>query len=92
MQPDSVTMANNQAHSRWVVDAIEESTASVEVDGDRMITVPQAMLPRGTREGHVLRVTIEIDEAATERALKESEAQVKKGSKRGNDPGGDIVL
>ena len=85
-------MANNQAHSRWIVDAIEEATASVEVDGDRMITVPQSLLPKGTHEGHVLRVTIEIDEAATETALRESAAQVKKGARKGNDSGGDIIL
>lgn len=85
-------MANEQSHSVWVVDQIEESTASIEVDGDQMITVPQRMLPKGVREGQVLRVTIEIDEAATQRELKESEAQVKKGRKRGNDPGGDITL
>jgi len=44
------------------------------------------------REGVVLRVTIEIDEAATQTALKASAEQVKKGSKSKNDPGGDIVL
>ena len=85
-------MANEQSRSVWVVDQIEESTASIEVDGDRMISVPRSVLPTGVREGHVLRVTIEIDEAGTMKAMKESEAQVKKGNKRGNDPGGDIVL
>ena len=87
-----MTMANEQSHSVWVVDQMEEGTASIEVDGDRMITVPQQMLPKGVREGHVLRVTIEIDEAGTQRGLAESAAQVKKGSKSANDPGGDIVL
>ena len=85
-------MANEQSHSVWVVDQMEEGTASIEVDGDRMISVPQRMLPKGVREGQVLRVTVEIDHAATQKALKESEAQVKKGSRGGNDPGGDIVL
>lgn len=90
---------------RWVVDSIEESTASVEVDGKSMITVPQSLLPSGARQGHLLRVkrdrsadgkrstlTIEIDEAATKRALAASAAQVKKGAKSPDDPGGDINL
>jgi uncharacterized protein (UPF0335 family) len=34
----------------------------------------------------------EIDEAATKRALAASAAQVKKGAKAENDPGGDINL
>jgi len=93
-----------QTHE-WVVDEIEESMASIEVDGDRMITVPQGVLPAGVRQGHVLRVqrthsadgkqstvTIEIDDAATRRALAESAAQVKKGSRQPDDPGGDITL
>jgi hypothetical protein len=90
---------------QWIVDSIEEGVASVEVDGDRMITVPLSALPAGTREGHVLRVrrdqggdgrrsalAIELDEAATKRALAESARQVTLHAKQKNDPGGDIVL
>ncbi len=97
-------MTNTEQH-RWIVDSIEESMASVEVDGDRMITVPQSMLPSGVKSGHVLNVrresssdgqrsvlTIEIDQAATQKALAASAAQVKKGTRQKNDPGGDIVL
>lgn len=89
---------------RWVVDAIEESTASIEVDGRQIITVPQWLLPATARQGHVLAVTherppsggrsvltIEVDESATAQALAASAAQVKR--RRGkNDPGGDITL
>jgi hypothetical protein len=95
---------SDSAH-RWVVDSIEESTASVEVDGKSMMTVPKSLLPSGAREGHVLRVnrqlsadgmrsvlTIELDQDATKRALAESAAQVKKGAKGKKDPGGDITL
>lgn len=98
-------MMTNDARHRWVVDSIEESVASVEVDGDRMVTVPQSLLPAGVKPGHVLNVrrdqspdgqrsvlTIEIDEAATREALAASAAQVRKGSRQKNDPGGDIVL
>jgi len=95
---------SNSAH-RWVVDSIEESMASVEVDGKSMITVPQSLLPSGAKQGHVLAVkrdisadgmrsalSIEVDVDATKRALAESAAQVKKGSKGKTDPGGDITL
>lgn len=98
-------MSTSNEQQRWVVDSIEESVASIEVDGDRMITVPQSLLPAGVKQGHVLSVrrersadgqrsvlTIEIDAAATKRALAASAAQVKKGSRQKNDPGGDIVL
>ena len=98
-------MTNTSAQHRWIVDSIEESVASVEVDGDRMITVPQSLLPSGAKSGQVLRVrrdlspdgrrstlTIEIDDAATQKALAASAAQVMKGTRQKNDPGGDVVL
>jgi hypothetical protein len=100
MQSDSVIPGisplmpkNPTSHHQWIIDSIEESTASIEVDGDTMMTVPLALLPSGAHQGHILRVTIEVDEPATKRALAESAAQVKKGAARQvNDPGGDIVL
>ncbi len=101
MKPDT----RKNAEQRWVIDSIEESVASVEVDGDRMITVPQSVLPTGAKQGHVLRVvresasdgkrstlTIEVDEVATREALAASAAQTKKGTRQANDPGGDIAL
>jgi hypothetical protein len=96
--------ASPQEH-RWVVDSIEEFVASVEVDGGKMITVPQWLLPDGARQGHVLSVrhdrpahgvrsvlTIEVDEAATKQALAASAAQVTKYARQKNDSGGDITL
>ena len=79
---------------RWVVDAIEERMASIEVDGKTMITLPASILPKGVGAGHVLKVTIRFDEAGTERAEADSAAQVKRGSdaSRKRDPGGDIKL
>ncbi|MGH7621391.1 MAG: DUF3006 domain-containing protein [Gemmatimonadaceae bacterium] len=92
---------------RWVVDVIEERMASIEVDGDKMITVPLATLPAGVKQGHVLVVlremsgdgkratlTIEIDEAATKTALAESAAQVESIRRKSakRDPGGDVSL
>jgi hypothetical protein len=79
---------------QWIVDAIEELSASVELPGGGMVALPRSVLPRGARSGHVLRVTIEIDEAATRAATAASAAQVEKGSaaSRKRDPGGDISL
>jgi len=85
---------NARSSHRWVVDSIEENSASIEVDGASTINVPRSLLPSGTHEGHVLKVTIEIDEAETRQALKESAAQVEKGreASKKRDPGGDIAL
>jgi hypothetical protein len=79
---------------RWVVDEIEEQTASIELAGGKMISVPLAILPAGVKSGDVLRATIEIDAHATSQALADSAAQVKRGSdaSRRRDPGGDVVL
>lgn len=90
---------------RWVIDAFEENAASIEVDGETMVTMPRWLLPDGAKQGDVLEVrhdrppkghrstlTIEVDAAATKQALAESAAQVKKGAKRPNDPGGNITL
>ena len=70
----------SQSHS-WVVDVLEEASASVEVDGKSMITIPRWLLPATAREGDVLRVThdrppdgqrsaltIEADPAGTKKA------------------------
>ncbi len=87
-------MAELPAQRRWVVDSIEEKVASIEVDGGAMITIPVALLPRGAKEGDVLRVTIALDVAGTTQALADSAAQVKKGrdTSRKRDRGGDITL
>jgi hypothetical protein len=95
----------SESTHRWIIDAVEETAASIEVDGKTMVTMPRWLLPDGAREGDVLKVrhdrppkgqrsalTIEVDAAATKQALAESAAQVKKGTKRSNDPGGDITL
>jgi hypothetical protein len=97
--------AGRKAEHRWIIDSIEESVASIEVDGDRMMSVPQSLLPSDAKQGHVLRVvretasdgkrstvTIELDEVATREALAASAAQTKKGTRQKNDPGGDIAL
>lgn len=79
---------------RWTIDTIEEGTASVELPDGKVITVPAAILPKAARAGQILRVTIELDPAATRQARADSAAQVKKGrdASRKRDKGGDIVL
>jgi hypothetical protein len=90
-------------HSRhtWIVDVIEDGSASIEIDGRTVTPVPQWMLPEGVREGDVLSVThdkregksallIETDPEARKKLLDRSVEQVARKSK--NDRGGDITL
>jgi hypothetical protein len=90
-------------HSRhtWVVDVIEDGSASIEVDGRSVTPIPEWLLPEGVKEGDVLSVThdrregnstlvIENDPEARKKALDKSVKQVSRKSK--NDRGGDIQL
>jgi hypothetical protein len=85
----------------WVVNVIEDGSASIEVDGRTVTPIPQWMLPEGVREGDVLSIThdrregksellIETDPDAKKKALDRSKKQVSSKSK--NDRGGDIQL
>lgn len=93
-------MTRRSKHT-WVVDVIEDGSASIEIDGRMVTPVPAWMLPEAAREGDVLAVThtrrdeqsslvIEVDSEAKARALAKSAKQVARKSK--NDPGGDIRL
>jgi Protein of unknown function (DUF3006) len=93
-------MSKHSEHT-WVVDVIEEGSASIEVDGRSVTPIPAWLLPEGVKEGDVLSVThdrgegksavlIEIDPEAKKKALDKSAKQVSKKSK--NDRGGDIQL
>jgi hypothetical protein len=90
-------------HSRhtWIVDVIEDGSASIEVDGRTVTPIPQWLLPEGVREGDVLSVIhdrgegksallIETDPDAKKKALDRSAQQV--GRKSKNDRGGDVSL
>jgi hypothetical protein len=85
----------------WVVDVIEDGSASIEVDGRTVTPIPQWMLPEGVKEGDVLAVThdrkqgkssllIETDPEAKKKAMERSEKQVVRKTR--NDRGGDIQL
>jgi hypothetical protein len=90
-------------HSKhmWIVDVIEDGSASIEVDGRSVTPIPAWLLPEGVREGDVLSVThdreqgksalvIETDPQAKKKALDRSAKQVSRKSK--NDPGGNVQL
>ena len=92
---------NRKSKHTWVVDVVEDGSASVEIDGRVVTPMPAWMLPEGAREGDVLSVThtrkegksslvIEIDREAKEKALAKSARQISRKSK--NDPGGNVRL
>jgi hypothetical protein len=92
---------NKHSKHTWIVDVIEDGSASIEVDGRSVTPIPQWMLPEGVREGDVLSVThdrgegksalvIETDPDAKRKALDRSASQVSRKTK--NDKGGDISL
>ena len=85
----------------WIVDVVEDGSASIEVDGRTVTPIPEWMLPQGVKEGDVLSVTherrkgksallIETDPEAKKKALDRSKKQVSRKSK--NDRGGDVQL
>ena len=86
---DSSTVKQDGAASSWVVDQLENGVASVEIDGKATATVPMSILPKGVREGDVLRVTIHQDPAELARSLAQSAAQIAKGGSGGK---GNISL
>jgi predicted transcriptional regulator len=95
------TVMTKHSKHTWVVDVIEEGSASIEVDGRTVTPIPAWLLPEGVREGDVLSVThdrgegksalvIETDPEAKKKALDRSAKQVSRKSK--NDPGGNVQL
>jgi len=95
------TVMTKHSKHTWVVDVIEDGSASIEVDGRSVTPIPAWLLPEGVREGDVLSVThdrgegksalvIETDPEAKKKALDRSAKQVSRKSK--NDPGGNVQL
>jgi hypothetical protein len=85
----------------YVIDRIEGTTAVIVADDDREFNVPRRALPKGSREGTVLRIDAEmplnpdwatavIDEEEWKRRLEHSRDTLRRLSKK--DPGGDIEL
>lgn len=93
-------MSKHSTHT-WIVDVIEDGSASIEVDGRAVTPIPEWLLPEGVQEGDILSVThdrgpgksalvIEADPDAKRKALDKSKKQVSRKSKL--DRGGDIQL
>ena len=93
-------MSKHSKHT-WIVDVIEDGSASIEVDGRTVTPIPQWLLPEGVREGDVLSVThdrkegksallIETDPGAKKKALDKSAKQVARNSTK--DRGGNVRL
>jgi len=92
---------SKQSKHTWIIDVMEDGSASIEVDGRSVTPIPAWMLPEGVKEGDVLSVThdrgesrsalvIETDPEAKKKALDWSARQVSRKSKM--DRGGDIQL
>ena len=58
-------MSKHSKHT-WIVEVIEDGSASIEVDGRTVTPIPQWMLPEGVREGDVLSVTHDRREGKSE--------------------------
>jgi Protein of unknown function (DUF3006). len=97
---EDLSMNKSSKHT-WIVDVVEDGSASIEIDGRMVTPVPEWMLPEGAKEGDVLSVShersqgksklvIETDTAAKKKALDRSAKQASR--KSGNDRGGDIEL
>src|SRR3954468_2032010 len=98
---DGEAIMNKHSTHTWIVDVIEDGSASIEVDGRTVTPIPQWVLPKGVKEGDVLSVShdrsegksallIETDSEGKRKALDRSEKQVSRKSK--SDKGGDIRL
>lgn len=48
----------------WTIDRIEGEIAVVEIAEGKTVNIPRSALPEGTKEGSVLRIGIDPDEAA----------------------------
>ena len=56
------TMSKHSRHT-WIIDVIEDGAASIEVDGRVVTPIPAWVLPEGAKEGDVLSVTHDREQA-----------------------------
>lgn len=91
----------SESERTWVVDRIEGEVAVLVADDDQeILDMPLNVLPRGLREGAVLKVpeskghplwgSAMLDEELRLKRLRQAETALHELKKR--DPGGDIVL
>lgn len=85
----------------WIVDQISDEVVTVEVDGERHVTIPRELFPKRVKEGEVYRfqstekngkvsISISRDKEFEIEQLERSKEQV--SEKSDWDKGGDIVL
>ncbi|MHC5540405.1 DUF3006 domain-containing protein [Singulisphaera rosea] len=72
------------------IDRFEGTLAVLLTEDGDQINVPKSMLPKGSKAGDVLTLTLERDEAAT-RQVADKTAQVQ-AELRKTDPGGVVKL
>ncbi len=48
----------------WIIDRIEGDVAVVELSAGKTVSLPLSSLPEGTKEGSVLRLTLDKEEEA----------------------------
>jgi hypothetical protein len=89
-------MGKHSKHT-WVVDVIEDGSASIEVDGRSITPIPAWMLPEGVKEGDVLSVTHDRGEGKSELLIR-TDAEVRNSAsdtsvgKPKKDRAGDVQL
>jgi hypothetical protein len=101
LRRSSQGMSMSESERTWVVDRIEGEVAVLVADDDQeILDMPLNVLPRGLREGAVLKVpeskghplwgSAMLDEELRLKRLRQAETILDELKNR--DPGGDIVL
>jgi len=52
-----------------IVDRIEGKIAVLEIEGELFIEIPKKFLPKGVKDGDVLKITFEIDKPAKKQKI-----------------------
>lgn len=87
----------------WIVDAIRDDVARIEIDGGQVVTMPRMLLPSKAVEGDVLAVSLQrradgaglslhlaVDPQATVARRVAAREQVSRLASK--DSGGDLIL
>jgi len=61
-----------------VIDRIEGKIAVLELEGETFIEIPVKFLPKGVKDGDVLKISIEVDYKAKDKKVKELQDKLRK--------------
>lgn len=61
-----------------IIDRIEGKIAVLEIEGELFIEIPKKFLPKGVKDGDVLKITFEIDEIAKKQKIEKIKKLQKK--------------